>query len=133
MQGYPTSGYPTIVKNSPCYFSGEFNIASSISTYYFELKNTSKEEPISLFCPYFNWTRNFFFPDPLSTHPNTSFLIFLILPTLVVFSNYPTLAFTCDPTPIFVLVCFFIFVLYAIMRAGDITVDLRWGRFYILL
>ena len=60
MQGSPTSGYPTTVNNPPCYFSGRCDIGSSISTSSFELSNTSKEELISFFLPYLNWTRKLF-------------------------------------------------------------------------
>ena len=127
MQGYPTSVYPTIVNNPPCSFLGECDITSSISTSYFELKKTSEEELISFFWPYSNLRRKFFFPNTICTHPTTSFLILLLLPSLVIFSNSPTLAFTTDPTPIFFLVCFFISISYLIVTTGELMVDLDKG------
>ena len=72
-------------------------------------------------------TRNFFFPNKLWKHPTTYFLILLLLPFLVIFSNYPTLAFTTDLTPTLVLVYPFIFINSAIVIKGDIMVDLGWG------
>ena len=87
----------------------------------------SEQEPISFFCPSPNRTRNLFSPTPRWTHPITSFLILLLLPSLVIFYNSPTLAFTTDPTPIFVLVCLVIFIPSLALTTGDIMVELGVG------
>ena len=127
IQSYPTSGSPTLIDNSPFYFSGECDIASSISTSSFELKTTIEEELISFFWISLNWTRNFFLPITLWTYPTTYLFILLLLPSLVIFSNSPTLAFTTDPTPIFVLVYFFISNPYWIVTTGELMVTLGGG------
>ena len=127
MQSSPTSRSPLIVNNLPCSFSGRCDIGSSISTYSFELKKTSEEELISFLFSYSNWTRNFFFPTTLWTHSTTSFLILLILSYLVIFYNSPTSAFTTDPTPIFVLVCFVISTSSLTETIGELIVDLGVG------
>ena len=123
MQGSPTSGSPLIVKNPPCYFLGRCDIGSSISTSSFKLKYTNEEELISFFCPSSN-TRNLFFPTTLWKHTTTSFLILLLLPSLVVFYKSPTLALTTDPTPIFVLVYFFTSIPSLTVTTGELMVDL---------
>ena len=128
MQGSPNSGSPIIVNNSPCYFWGRCDIGSSISTSSLKLKYKSKEELIYFFCPYSNWMNKLFFPTTLWTHPTTSFLVLLLIPSLVIFSNSPTLAFTTDPTPIFVLVCFFIPVPSLTLITDEIIVYLGWGE-----
>ena len=127
MQGYPTSGSPVIVKNSPSSFLRRCDIGSSISTSSFDLKHTSKEKPIYLFWPSSNWKRKFFFPTTICTYPTTSFLVLLILRSLMIFSNYPTLDFTTDPTSIFVLVCFFISIPSLSVTTGDLMVYLGVG------
>ena len=128
MQGYPTSGSPTIVNNQPSYFLGECDIASSISTSSFELKKTSEDKLIFFFFQYSNCTRNFLLPITLYTHPTTSVLTALLLNSLVTLSNSPTLASNTYPTPIFVLVLFFIFTPYLIVTTGEIMVYLGWCR-----
>ena len=134
MQGYPTPGYLSIVNNLPNYFSGRCDIGSSISNSSFELKNTSKEELISFFCPSSNWTRKFFFPTTLWKNPTTYFLFILLLISLVIFSNSPTLAFTTYPTPIFVLVYLVIFIPSLALAKGELMVYLggRGGRILIV-
>ena len=118
----PTSGSPLIFNNTSSSFSGKIVIDSSISTSSFSLKCTSEQEPISFFYPYLNMTRNLFFSTTLWTHPTTYFLILLILPSRVIFSNSPTLAFTTDPTPIFVLVCLIIFIPSLALTTGYLMV-----------
>ena len=122
-----TSVSPTIFNNPPCYFKGEWDSGSSTSTSYFELKNASKEETIYFFWPSSNWYRNFFLPTTSWTHLTTYLLILLLLNNLVTFSNYPNFDFTTDPTPIFVLVCFFNFTPSTIVRTGELMVDLGYG------
>ena len=104
MQSSPTSVSQTIVNNPPCYFSGEWDITSSISTSSFKLKNTSKEKLISFLCLFSNCNRSFFFPTKSCTHPTTSFLVLLILPSPVIFYNSTDVDFTTDPKPDFHLV-----------------------------
>ena len=53
-----------------------------------------------------------------------NFLVLLLLPSLVIFSNSPTLAFTTDRTPIFVLICLVIFIPSFKVTTGELMVDL---------
>ena len=105
---------------------------SQYHTSSFELKYTSKEEIIVFFCPSYNWTRNLFLPNTSCTHTITYFLILMLPPSLVIFSNSPTSTFTTDPTPIFVLIDFFIFIPYLIMKTDELMVDFGWGRLQLL-
>ena len=122
MQGSPISGSPSIINNSPCYFSDEFYSGSSIPTSYFELKITSELELVYFFLPYPNWTKNHLFATISWTRPTTSLLILLVLPSLLFYSISPTFFFTTYPISIFVLICFFSFIPFLIVMIGELMV-----------
>ena len=93
-----------------------------------ELKNTSKLELISFFCPYNNLNKNICLPTTAWRHPTTSFLILILLPSLLFSSISTTFAFTTEPTPISVLIRFFSFIHLLIVTTGDLIVYFEWGN-----
>ena len=121
--------YPSIVNNSYCYFWGRSDIGSYISRHTPSFEHTYKSEKdiISFLLPSSNLTRKLLFPTTSSTHPTTSFLIILLLPSLVLSSISPTYSFTIEPTPIFIFIRFLCFISSTIVTTGDVMVDFE-GR-----
>ena len=103
MQGSPTSGYSTIFNNPPCYFLGEWDSGSSISTSSFELKNKIKEELIYFFWPSSNCNSKLFLPTKIWKHTNNYFLILLLLPSLCDILQLSNLCLHNIPHPNFCL------------------------------
>ena len=64
-------------------------------------------------------------------HPTTSFLVLLIIASLVLSSIYTTFDFTTDPTLIYVLIHSFYFIPFLIVTTGELMVELGWVSFYI--
>ena len=129
MQVYSKSGSPSIVNNSPCSFSGSFDIGASIARRASSFEHTyeSKKELVSLFCSSSNLTKNFFFYTTFCTQITTSLIVLVLLHSVVFSSISPIFSFTTYPTPIFVLIRFLSIIFFLIVTTVDIMVKLGGG------